>query len=369
MRIKQSENGFGIVEIMIALALGVVIMLGVTQIATNNSNTRYELDRAGRQLENAAFALREMENDLTNAGYWGEMGAQTVGALPPVCPTTACDAFTGSPGTIDAAALNDLTSDCDLNRALRFPLQGGRIASGVLEEFACDTVDTADADEIVPKPGTDFIAVRRANSCALGTPGCETAGSNFYLQVHSCFRPGVSSAPLPGVSYAIDQIVTTPDAGVFKYEAYSADNCDSAAAAPHYRFLNRIYYINSDDQLMRAELEWNPIAAAHEYQQAVLVEGVEAMRLEYGLDSAGNDGQVDTYTNDPNAPDPTAWTDVVMVRIALVVRSAEPSPGFTDNKDYQLAGAQYLVPEEFENHRRQVYSRTVSVRNVAGRRG
>ena len=90
-----NQRGFGIIEVMIALALGVIIMLGVTQIATDNSALRYELDRTGRQMENAMYALRQIEGDLMSSGYWGEMGAQTEGDVLAeavrVCPVQACD--------------------------------------------------------------------------------------------------------------------------------------------------------------------------------------------------------------------------------------------------------------------------------------
>ncbi len=121
-RAERPQAGFGLIEIMISLALGVIIMLGVTQVATNNSETRYELERSARQIENAAYALREMESDITNAGFWGEMGVQPVVTSPPlsppfpVCPDEACDRATD----------DDLSStSCELNRAMGFPVQGG----------------------------------------------------------------------------------------------------------------------------------------------------------------------------------------------------------------------------------------------------
>ena len=46
-RYTDRSDGLGLIEIMIALALGVIIMLGVTEIATQNSLTRYELERTG----------------------------------------------------------------------------------------------------------------------------------------------------------------------------------------------------------------------------------------------------------------------------------------------------------------------------------
>jgi type IV pilus assembly protein PilW len=323
------QAGFGIIEIMIALALGVIIMLGVTEIASNNSSTRYELDRSGRQMENAAFALREIENDLTSAGFWGEKGAEGPGTFPPVCP-------------------DDIAG---LQQSMGYPVQGWQEGKALgSNAFDCDNLGA-----IVPTAGTDYLAIRRASSCAVGETGCAAADGNFHLQVHSC----ASDATRAG-SFDI-----SADTGILNFLQR-----DCAAEAPIYRFLNRIYYIEND-RLMRAEL------VGTGYTETVLVEGVEMMRLEYGMDRDA-DGQVDAAdgitfdpTDDPLNPGtekPVDWSNVVMVRISLVVRNTKSSGGFVDSKTYTVAGENYSVPAGFEDHRRQVYSRTVGLRNVAGRR-
>jgi type IV pilus assembly protein PilW len=209
---------------------------------------------------------------------------------------------------------------------------------------------------ISPKAGTDFIVARRASSCALGTAGCAAAGGNFHIQVNSCFDPSDSTAPLPGIDFVISTDTDTATTMVFRERD---DDCATAGFAPIYRMLGRIYFINDDDQLIRAELVGN------EYIQTALVDGVETMRIEYGLDDVGADGLVDTYTDSPTA---AQWPNVAMVRLSLVVRNLEPSGGFTDDRTYTVAGAAYTVPAGFEDHRRQLYVRTVSVRNIAGRR-
>jgi type IV pilus assembly protein PilW len=343
MQYSRSQTGFGIIEIMIALALGIIIMLGVTQIATSNSQTRWELDKTSRQIESASYALHEIESDVTNAGFWGEMGAQPMGVVPPICADNYCDA---------TSAADDF---CEVEQILGYPVQGGQ------GQFDCITQDATDADKVTPKAGSDYLSVRRASSCALGDDGCDANVSNIRLQVNACFRPDVASAPLPGIDYLIGT-----DPSVFVYQQR---DCDAANLAPEYRILNRIYFVNNQDQLVRMELEGN------EYVETVLVDGIEMLRFEYGLDSSG-DGQVDEYTDDPNDPDPTAWTNVVMVRISMLVRSPEASAGFSDTKVYTVAGETYCaggacdvdIPDEFQTHRRQLYARTVSMRNVAGRR-
>jgi type IV pilus assembly protein PilW len=325
----HSQRAFGLIELMVALLLGIIIMLGVTEVATNNSQTRGELELTGAQIENATYALQLLQDELVSAGFWGEMGEQVSATFPPVCPVTAAE----------------------LKNALGYPVQG----SGVL----CSAV--------VPKTDTNYIAMRRANSCARGSTGCEVAASNFYLQVNSCFKPSDDTAPKPGIDFLIN---TQPATNL----TYKMRDCSTTA--PQYRFLSRVYFVNSADRLARAELVGGAYGSATE-----LVDGMELMRLEYGLDTDG-DGQADRYVSDttsPTGPSGTAWANVVTVRISLVMRNSKPSGGFSDDKTYTVAGKTYCalpasgpacditIPAAFKNYRRQQYSRTVSLRNVAGR--
>ena len=74
------QGGFSLIEIMVALALGAIILLGVAEIFTNNSQTRAEIERTGRQIESGSYALGLIESDLTNAAFWGAAGEQPAGA-------------------------------------------------------------------------------------------------------------------------------------------------------------------------------------------------------------------------------------------------------------------------------------------------
>jgi type IV pilus assembly protein PilW len=371
-QLMRGHRGFSLIEMMIALALGVVIMLGVTQVATDNSEIRWELSRTARQIENATFALREIESDLMSAGYWGEIGLQEPGLnLPPVCPNEI-DAITPQ---------ND-----EMLQMITIPVQGGTIPdSDGSEEFACSTVtvDGASEDAIMPLLGSDFISVRRASSCALGEDGCGAADGDFYLQSEACFREGVDDFDLPGEAKVIAPISEDPDLNtVFKYQRRDCDNTPSLdARAPIYRLINRIYYLQryGDDEekkgeLMRADL------VADRYVQTPVVEGVEMLRFEYGMDRDGDaqvDEGVDGYTLEPTTKFfevedeggeknafSRGWGDVVMVRIYMLVRNLDPSPGYKDTRVYTIAGTEFTVPEELQNYRRQLYVRTVSLRNL-----
>ena len=359
-----TQAGFGLVEVMISLLLGIFIMLGVTQIATNNSQTRWELERAGRLIENGAYALHLIEGDLTNAAFWGERRVVELLSIPGMCPATACDAAT-------YPALDDPV-ECQLNWAMAFPVQGGS-ATAAQPNFSCPTADDSDdTDLITPKLGTDYIAIRRASSCAVGDAGCAAGDTSFHLQVNANKNSGEFEEVKISSKFVSDYSV---------FEDFLQR--DGVTQAPIYRYISRIYYVNSSDQLVRAELG-SDAEDVFEYVETPLVEDVELLRFTYGLDSSGNDGEEDIP---PDLSDPypsiandARWSDTVKVRISMLVRSQEPSAGFRDDKIYTIVGQTYCadlppraacdvtIPAEFESHRRQLYSRTVSLRNVAGRR-
>jgi|UPI000312EEE4 type IV pilus assembly protein PilW len=369
------QTGLSLIEIMVALTLGIIIMLGVTEVATNNSITRGEIERTGRQIESASYALQQIENDLLSAGFWGEMGEQGVeidtlnNAFPVddacTAPTAAELAALPAVPVCPGLAADSCDARVEMVRSTVFPVDGA---------------DEAGSSCVVPKAGTDFLAIRRVSSCALldtdGTDNtsCDDSAGNFHLQVNSCFDPLDDAYPLPGIDFRIDKDLDNLNYPVRLSSCPILTAYTPPAAtdrAPIYRFVSRVYFVSSivdadgneiDSRLVRAELDLNQ--STDDYDETELVEGVELMSLEYGIDSNG-DGQIDVYTN---APVGVQWADIVMVRISLVVRNLQPSAGFTDNKTYTVLGATHTVPAAFADHRRQVYTRTVSLRNVAGRR-
>src|SRR3954467_8774832 len=82
---KQKHSGISLVELMIAIALGLILLLGLTTVYLNSSRASKELQRAGQQIENGRYALELLTNDLRHAGFFGELGvfaAPTVASDP-----------------------------------------------------------------------------------------------------------------------------------------------------------------------------------------------------------------------------------------------------------------------------------------------
>jgi type IV pilus assembly protein PilW len=130
-------------------------------------------------------------------------------------------------------------------------------------------------------------------------------------------------------------------------------------------------------------------------KEVPLVEGIEQLNIEYGLDCAANtvppapfvalwpDGMADVYTSDPtnytdgancaNAVD--NWRNVVTARFYVLARNINTSSSLSDEakaKTYSLGrkpdGTALTFGPFNDGYRRHVYSSLVRIANPAGRR-
>jgi type IV pilus assembly protein PilW len=126
--------------------------------------------------------------------------------------------------------------------------------------------------------------------------------------------------------------------------------------------------------LKRAEL-----GANGEFSVVPLVEGIENLQLEYGLDTDG-DSMPDAVTADPGtyggcAADPcyvANWLNAVTAKIHLLSRSTEATPRYRDTKTYPLGlqadGTELTVGPFNDGFKRHAYTETIRMNNPAGRR-
>ena len=167
--------GLSLIELMVALVLGLIILATLITVFVNSSGARNEIERTSRQIENGRYAIDILTDDLRLAGFFGEMNPATAnqtlgiavpGSLPDPCSTTLPD----------------------LRSALYLHLQGYNASNGSL---ACIPASY--------KTGTDVLVARRARACAAGVAGCEDAkAAKPYLQVSLC------STESPVTPYVLD---------------------------------------------------------------------------------------------------------------------------------------------------------------------
>lgn len=332
---RASATGFSLVELMISTTISLMLLATLLAVFANASSARSKLERNSRQFENGRYSVELLSDDLRVAGYFGEVDVNALAApaaLPNPCSTAP---------TEWAAALPVHVQGYD--RGVGAP--------------ACIPADV--------KADTDILVVRRVKTCIAGDGGCEPAiAGKPYLQAALC-----STDPNP---YVVGPFGNTP----FQLKR---QDCGNPAGLREY--MVNIYYISAKNgsgrdipTLTRLELTDSGMA------EVPLVEGIEEMNVEYGIDDDG-DGHPDAYTADPThysypgCAVCTAvhnWSNIVTARFHVLARSPEPWPGYVDTNDYALgrdaAGDVITVGPRNDGYRRHVYTAMVRMVNPAGRR-
>ncbi len=348
IRNKIHQNGFSIIEMMISITIGLIILAGLTAIFISNSRARTEIERANRQIENGRYALQLLSDDVRLAGYYAEFdpsGLTSPGALIDPC----------------------VTSLVGLRDGLPLHVQGYDNAS---------TIPSCISDV---KPLTDILVIRRASTCEAGIGDCDPVAANLvpYFQASLCSNPAQLNFPIVnngsylGSYYQLD---TNPT----KLTLNKRD-CTTVAALHRYR--THIYFIANNNKpgdgiptLKRAELGIDPATGILGFPIVPLVDGIENLQLQYGIDSPTVDGAPDSYSAAPASVND--WRAVVSIKINLLARNTEPTSGYnttatSTTKKYTLgydaSGAPIIVGPFTDSFKRHAYQSEVRVNNAAGR--
>jgi type IV pilus assembly protein PilW len=122
-------------------------------------------------------------------------------------------------------------------------------------------------------------------------------------------------------------------------------------------------------------LEMTVVAGAPTMSPPVpLVDGIENLQFDYGIDNTGvagapGDGTPSAPVTDPGsqAGGVANWSNVMAVQVNLLARNADPSGGYVDGKKYNMGvmGTVGPLPGAYKRH---VYSATVRVINPSEQR-
>src|SRR5450830_1796397 len=90
--VHQSVKGFSLVELLVAMAIGLILMAGLALLFANSSQSGNEIEKSIRQIENGRYALELLNEDVSVAAYYGEITSDgmTLATASP-CATTLAD--------------------------------------------------------------------------------------------------------------------------------------------------------------------------------------------------------------------------------------------------------------------------------------
>lgn len=336
--------GLSLVELMVAVALGLLILTGLVTVFVNASAARNEIERTSRQIENGRYAIEILSDDLRLAGFYGELN-----------PATALTNLTPVPQPTSMNPADDPASDpcsttvADWERALYLHVQGYAASNGGLSCLSATTYKY--------KAGTDVLVVRRARACN-------------SAECPSPTDPSLPDGPYLQVALCGDEANETSHRLGLKGATFDRTQKDCATPAVLRRYFVNIYFVSTTNgvngtgdsipTLKRLEFTGD---ATTPFTEIPLVEGIEHFHVEYGLDNDG-DGAADAYVTDPGTV--AGWMNVVTARFFVLARNIDASPGFTDTKTYELGSV--AIAAAGDRYRRHVYSSLVRIANPAGRR-
>jgi type IV pilus assembly protein PilW len=334
MAYRKSNAGFSLVELMVALTIGLITLAVLATVFAQTSSGRGDLDRVSRLVENSRFAADIIGDDIRHAGFYGTF-------MPPT-DTVFTDPSPCGWNTADPTQLGWQPTATPP----RYPahLQGWDDPLGGVAELNClpDRV-----------PGTDVLAIRRASS---GTVlPAQVAATRIYLQASQCINDPVL-------------LRVSNDAAQFTLRTAA---CAVGNLATIRRYFVRVYYIAGCNEcapsdgvrtLKRMEVVDNVVRVVS------LAEGVENLQFEYAFDT-NDDGSPEELRTDRAGVGPAAnWANVMSVRMHLLMRSTEPGrAGDTTPTVFDLGPghAAETCPDRFKC---RMLTTTFRLNNVAGRR-
>lgn len=343
-RSASLERGFTLVEMMVALAVGLFLVGGLISLLVSTSVARMELDKSSNQIENGRYALQLLAEDVRHAGFLGTYSPSGATATTPdPCATAVANLGFSIPPALP----------------LLVPVfvQG---YDGSAADPSCVTNRLA---------GTDILVVRRVSTTS--TPAASPVANEVYFQSSFCV-----ATPMPPVF-------------VFGTSGFTLQLKDCATAAPLNKYMVRVYYVSSCNVCSPSDNI--PTLKVAEYVLGAmtvrpLVEGIENLQVDYGVDMDA-DGGPDCYISNPDSPaageiaiaicpNPSGyvwttaaqnWSNVVTVRIHILARNIDTSSGWTDTKTYALGLAGAAGPFN-DRYKRHAYSAVARAVNVSGRR-
>ena len=323
----NKNNGLTLVEVMVAVVIGLIIMAGVMQIYLSNKQTYRMTEGLSRLQENGRFATYFLVRDIRMAGYQG-------------CKSrSASTTIIASPGPGDdvynkdqslSAVDNTTTGNIDLDA------DGTNEITSVLSNTDVITIQYAK-----PCGGSLTGNMTPANAnIPIAWPNTCNLQQNDYFIISDCQSADIAKVTnTPNQSGTVQTIKhggnTTPAPAIPMLSKLYGSGAEIFTLASY------TFYLQNNAQGVPSLWRRDNASGATEE----LVEDIDDLQLLYGEDTDGS-GVANRYVDAASVSD---MADVVSIRFIISARTPE------DNLSVQNAGT--------DNRIRKQFSTTIAIRN------
>jgi Tfp pilus assembly protein PilW len=316
-------KGLSLVELLVSIVLGLLLTTGIVTVYLESKSNYIVEEEMARLQENGRFALNYLKRELTLAGFYaGNLEAEDLPAV--AIGGTDCAA---SNWALDASEAVDLISD----------FASAPLLTTNAKTWTCLVDSDIQLD-------TDILSVKRSAGEATLKDGV--------------FRTGVTAAQdaqwylrLENYGDIMGWVYVNPGENF-------PSGMTAGSQVDYWEMYASIFYIQkfsaSGDTVPTLCMER---LSGDSMASECLVEGVEDMQVEFGIDTDG-DGVADRYEDAPSA---AQLRTAVVARVYLLLRSLGEVVGYTNSKTYQLG--QKAIASKNDGFLRRVFSTTVQMRN------
>ncbi|MCW8994453.1 MAG: PilW family protein [Psychromonas sp.] len=320
-QLRMKQLGYSIVEWMIVIVLTLFLTAGLLTVFVSSKRATTESLRSSERQENGAFALQILARDLKQAYFFAQATGENKNLWK-----------------VNGASLA-ASSDClDNIGSATFP------AAGKYRQLWASTVPSVSADlkmsclndndsATALIPGSEFISIKRVRGLS------QSAGflaDRYYLDI-------------------------TPS-GITVYSG-DASALTTGEVYPVWQYIHHVYYLDKEadiPRLRRIRLEKNKMV-----KEEVLVEGIENLQFMFALDkliASERDGSIHALVSASQVSD-NDWDSgrVIGIKIYLLARSLEPTPGYVNKDVYQLGSESFSAPGDA--YKRELMSQVLTFQN------
>lgn len=377
---RKHAQGLSLIELMIALLIGSILMIGVIQVFAASRNA-YQLSQGmARVQENGRFAMDFLQRDVRMVGHYGCVNDQ---------------ARLQTPGLLTSHVT---AGDNPLNFAIS--LQGyeaNGTAPGASVNLASPSAGwqpglPAYLSGLNPKPGSDIIVLRffygsGAPITVVGPTQLTVLPANWgALTLDGVGNPalfGVSDCSYADVFQASATnsgagTVNTTDSGGVRTgipDFVGHYTATPSGQATLYRAESMVYYVGTRtgspvSSLYRTRFATNVNGTAVVTTTEELVEGIDSLQLIYGQDQStdvssltGNIGIIATAdTLGAAVTNENAWRRVEQVRVGVIASSADVAASAQRTQGSLTAlGTTFNAPND--GRYRSSYESVIALRN------
>lgn len=356
-RDRRRQRGLTLIELMLALALGLVLVAAVYQIFLATARTARTTDAVSRRQDAIRYVSDRLAQDARMAGFRGCHGDQ--GTVR----------NTVNPDPAAAVPARTVTSHND------FRYRHDRYVEG-FEATAVGWSPALPTGFPAPAAGSDVLSLRLSLGAeAFLVDDMTTTSDDLVIG---------GGEPLPFTAGDIVQVADCGGATVFAISAAQLIT-DAGSGAPQGRIshaagsgpapgnwsadLDRRFRAGA--QIWRVgTVSWYVAASASDGRPALwrrtddetieIAGGVDALQVLYGEDQDG-DRVADRYADASSYGDSAAWRRVVAVRVALLFSGSRDRVGVADPRTFDLLGTD--VGPFDDGRLRRVVTLTLALRN------